>query len=81
MMKQNLMILKVTVNEPGIELGIAAKSLKDLEPYLPDHFGDLDDLFRDNLLQCQNYINQCRLMPKLLKDEFTKKVFESTLAL
>lgn len=80
MMKQNLMILKVTVNEPGIELGIAAKSLKDLEPYLPDHFGDLDDLFRDNLLQCQNYINQCRLMPKLLKDEFTKKVFESTLS-
>lgn len=80
MMKQNLTILKVAVNKSDIELGIAAKSLKDLEPYLPDHFGYLDDMFRDNLLQCQNYINQCRLEPKLLKGEFTEKVFESNLS-
>lgn len=80
MMKQNLTILKVAVNESDIEPGTAAKSLKDLEPYLPDHFGDLDDMFRDNLLQCQNYINQCRLKPELIKDEFTEKVFESNLS-
>ena len=80
MMKQNLTILQVAVNESDIELGIAAKSLKDLEPYLPDHFGDLDDIFRDNLLQCQNYINRCRLKPELLKDGFTEKVFESNLS-
>lgn len=79
-MKQNLTILQVAVNESDIELGIAAKSLKDLEPYLPDHFGDLDDIFRDNLLQCQNYINRCRLKPELLKDGFTEKVFESNLS-
>lgn len=80
MMKQNLTILKVAVNESDIEPGTAAKSLKDLEPYLPDHFGDFDDMFRDNLLQCQNYINQCRLKPELIKDEFTEKVFESNLS-
>ena len=80
MMKQNLTILKVAVNESDIEPGTAAKSLKDLEPYLPNHFGDFDDMFRDNLLQCQIYINRCRLKPELIKDEFTEKVFESNLS-
>ena len=79
MMKQNLMFVSMIVNQPGIELENIASKLKDLEPYLPDHFGFYDDLFREDLLQCQNYINQCRVNPQLLRDEFTQKLFESKL--